>query len=134
MINKELFDYRDSNGVNVMQHWATQMSMQKRDRARLDSKIDMLQRVEDNLPPGLLHPTRCKPIMHLVVNGKVALRPMLCRGPFDHEKEFTFLFGTTERDRKLVDRDAPERALQNREDLIRHPENRCKHERFRKDT
>jgi hypothetical protein len=129
-----LFDYKDSNGINVMQFWAIQMCMQKRDRGRLDSKIDLLARVGDNLPPKLLHPTRCKYIMHLMVNGEVALRPMLCRGPFNHQREFTFLFGTTERDRKLVQRDAPERAEQNRNDLIRHPENRCKHERFRKDT
>ena len=71
--------------------------------------------------------------MHLVVNGEVALRPMLCRGPFDHRREFTFLFGTTEQqDPKFVQRDAPERAEQNRNDLICHSENRCKHERFRK--
>jgi hypothetical protein len=128
---RELFDYKDSNG-NVMQYWATQMCMQKRDRGRLDSRIDILRRVGDNLPPRLLHPTRCKHIMHLVVNGEVALRPMLCLGPFDHDREFTFLFGTIERDRKLVQRDAPERAEQNRNDLIIHPENRCKHERFAK--
>ncbi len=127
----ELFDYKDSNGINVMQFWANQMSMQKRDRGRLDSKIDLLARAGDNLPPKLLHTTRCKHIMHLVVNGEVALRPMLCRGPFDHRREFTFLFGTTERDRKFVQRDAPERAEQNRNDLICHSENRCKHERFR---
>jgi hypothetical protein len=127
----ELFDYK-VQGINVMQLWATEMSMQKRDRGRLDSKIDLLARVGDSLPPKLLHRTRCRHIMHLVVNGEVALRPMLCRGPFDPRREFTFLFGTTERDRKLVQRDAPKRAEQNRNDLINHPENRCGHERFTK--
>lgn len=130
---RNLFDYKDSNG-NIMQIWATQMCMQKRERARLDNRIDILRRVEHDLPPGLLHPTRFPQIKELVVNGPVALRPMLCFGPFDLDKECTFLFGTIERDRKLVDRSAPQKAQQNREDLIRHPDNRCKHERFAKDT
>jgi len=131
---KKLFDYKDSKG-NVMDLWATQMSMQKKDRGRLDVKIALLERTEDNLLPKLLHRApRCRHIMHLVVNGKVALRPMLCSGPFDHQKEFTFLFGATKRDRKLVPRDAPERAEENRNDLILHPENRCEHERFNKGT
>ncbi len=127
----ELFDYK-IQGINVMQFWATEMSMSKRDRGRLDSKIDLLAQVEDGLPPKLVHRTRCRHIMHLVVNGEVALRPMFCRGPLYPRREFTFLFGTTERDRKLVQEDAPERAEQNRNDLIHHPENRCKHERFTK--
>jgi hypothetical protein len=129
-----LFDYKDSNGINVMQFWANGMSMQKRDRGRLDSKIDLLERAGDTLPPKLLHSIRRhKTIMHLVVNGEVALRPMLCRGPFNMQKEFTFLFGTAERDRKFAQRDAPERAERNRQDLISNPQNRCKHERFGKE-
>lgn len=124
-----LFDYC-LNGFNVMQEWAIGISM--RDRGRLDSKIDMLARAGGDLPPGLVHNTRCRHIMHLAINGEVALRPMFCRGPIDHDKEYTFLFGTTEQDRKLVDRKAPEKAEENRSDLILHPENRCKHERFGK--
>jgi hypothetical protein len=126
---KKLFDYKELNR-NVMQHWADDMPMQKRERAKLDMRIDLLERVEDNLPPGLLHNTKCKHIMHLVVNGKVALRPMLCRGPLDVKNEFTFLLGATERDRKYVPRDAPLLAEQNRSDLVLNASNRCKHERF----
>jgi len=69
--------------------------------------------------------------MHLVVNGKVALRPMLCRGPEDMTNEFTFLLGATERDRKYLPRNAPMLADKNRKDLILTPKNRCRHERFR---
>ena len=126
---KKLYDYQGSKG-NVMQTWADKMPMQKKERARLDMRIDLLERVEDNLPPGLLHNTKCKHIMHLVVNGRVTLRPMLCRGPFDMKREFTFLFGATEKDRKLIPRDAPEQSEKNRKDLISNPEKRCRHERF----
>lgn len=126
---KKIFDYKDLKG-NVMQRWADKMPMQKRERAKLDLRIDLLERVEDNLPPGLLHNTNCKHIMHLVVNGQVALRPMLCRGPNNTNNEFTFLIGATERDRKYIPRDAPKRADENRADLIENPHKRCDHERF----
>jgi hypothetical protein len=119
-------------GNNVMQLWADNLPMQKKDRGRLDSKIDLLERAKDNFLPGLLHRTRCKHIMHLVVNGKVALRPLLCRGPFV-QNEFTFLYGTTEKDRKFVQKDAPERAEWNRADLVCNPTRRCKHVRFSTD-
>ncbi|MBA3037246.1 MAG: hypothetical protein FP814_12220 [Desulfobacterium sp.] len=130
--NTQLFDFKDSNGNNVMQKWADKMPMQPRERGRLDSKIDLLKRVETNLPPGLFHPTKCRHIMHLVINGQVTLRPMLCRGPFATQGEFTFLCGATEKDRKYIPRDAPERAEVNRTDLKLHPEKRCQHERFNK--
>lgn len=131
--NKQLFDYKDSIG-NVMQLWADGIPMQKRERARLDMRIDLLERVEDDLPPGLLHNTKCKHIMHLVVNGQVTLRPMLCRGPSDMKKEFTFLFGATERDRKYVPRNAPDEAEKNRIELTLDIRRRCKHERFSRDS
>lgn len=113
-----------------MQIWADGMPMQKRERARLDMRIDLLERVEDDLPPGLLHDTKCKHIKHLVVKGPVTLCPMLCRGTSDMKKEFTFLFGAIEKDRKYIPRDAPIRAEENRTALTLHPHRRCKHERF----
>ena len=87
----KLFDYKDSNDYNAIQVWAKE-TLQMRDRGRLDSKIDLLERAETNLLPGLLHPTtkQTKHIMHLVVNGQVAIRPMLCRGTIDFHNEFTF--------------------------------------------
>jgi hypothetical protein len=135
MINKkqnaQLFDYKDYNGDNVMQVWADNLPLQKKDRGRLDSKIDMLERVGDDLPPGLLQNTRCNHILELAANGQVAIRAMLCRGPITMQNEFTFLFGATERDRKYVPRDAPQKADKNRSDLI-STKRRCKHARFQK--
>jgi hypothetical protein len=67
------------------------------------------------------------------VNGQVALRPMLCRGPFAMGSEFTFLFGAGERDRKYVPLDAPKQADKNRLDLLKIGEHgRENHKRFSK--
>jgi hypothetical protein len=125
-----LFDFENAQGDNILQVWADNMPMQKKDRGRLDSKIDMLAKSGDNLPPKLLQPTKSKHIMEIAVNGPVALRVMLCRGPFNMKNEFTFLYGATEKNRKHVPRDAPERANGHRDDLLLNPNRRRKHERF----
>lgn len=129
-----LFDFKDSDGENVIQCWADRFPLQKKDRGRLDSKIDMLESAGDNLPPKLLTPTKVRHIMELVVNGQVAFRLMLCRGPFDVKSEFTFLFGATEKDRKYIPKDSPKIADRNRANLISNPSQRCKHGRFNKSS
>jgi hypothetical protein len=125
-----LFDFTDAEGNNMIQGWADSLPLQKRTRAKLESKIDMLAKAGDDLPPGLLQPTRCKHIMEIATKGNVAVRLMLCRGPFDMSQEFTFLYGSRERDKKYVPRDAPERADSNRNDLQANPRRRRKHETF----
>jgi hypothetical protein len=131
----QLFDFLNSHGQNVMQVWA--MGLSEKERGRLDAKIDLLEIAGGSLPPKLLTPTSGKPrqrnIMELAIKGQVALRPLLCRGPFNVQNEFTFLFGAIERDRKYVPRDAPQRAETNRLDLLTRGENgREKHKRFSK--
>ncbi len=91
----KIFDYIDSDHQNVLQFWADSLPMQIKDRARLDLKVEMLEQVGDDLPPKLLQNTRSRHIMELVVNGHVALRLMLCRGPWSLQIEFTFLAGAT---------------------------------------
>jgi len=127
-----LFDFND--GRNVIKDWADGLPMQKRDRGRLDSKVDMLAKAGDDLPPRLLQPTKSRHIMELALNGQMILRLMLCRGPFSMKNEFTFLFGAVEKNRKYIPKDAPERADGNRTDLILNPSKRCKHEQFSKSS
>jgi len=129
----QLFDCLDSRGRNVMQGWA--MGLGEERRARLDLKIELLERSGDSLPPKLITPTSGKPryrnILEMRVNGRVALRPMLCRGPFAMQSEFTFLFGAEERNRKYVPLDAPQRADKNRLVLLKIGEHgRENHRRF----
>jgi hypothetical protein len=127
-----LFDFY--TGGNVIQDWADELPLQKKDRGRLDSKIDLLAKHGDDLPPKLLQPTRSRHIMEIAVNNQIAIRVMLCRGPFLMNNEFTFLFGATEKNRKYKPKDAPERADKNRGDLILNPNQRCKHEQFNKSS
>ena len=127
----DIFDYIDRKRRNVMQAWAKKAKIPKRDLARLDLKIDMLTMHGDDLLPQVLQNTKNKHILELTVNGKVALRPMLCRGPIKKDSEFTFLLGATERDNKYVPNNALEKAEGNRLDLIENPKDkRCFHERF----
>lgn len=111
------------------------MNLGEERRARLDLKIDLLERSGDSLPPKLITPTSGKPryrhILEMRVNGQVALRPMLCRGPFAMQSEFTFLLGAEEHDRKYVPSDAPKQADQNRIVLLKIGEHgRENHKRF----
>jgi hypothetical protein len=125
-----VFDYIDSQGRNVMLEWANRLPMQKTERAKLNSKIDLLERVGLDLAPGILADTGNRHIKKLRVRGKVQLRPMLCLGPIILDSEFTFLQGAIEKDYKLIPPDATDRAEENRSDLLAHPGKRCGHERF----
>jgi len=132
----QLFDYLDSRDRNVMQEWALDLGEDQ--RARLDLKIDMLQRAGEDAPK-LLTPTSGRPrqrhIWEMPIKGEVALRPMLCRGPITMGSEFTFLSGAVERDRVYVPLNAPQRAEANRIDLITRGGNaREKHKRFGKEN
>jgi hypothetical protein len=132
--NVYLYDFIDLHNRSVVHEWADGLPMQKRERGKLDSKIDMLEKEGDNLPPGLLQPTRCRHIKEIAVKGGVAIRIMLCRGPFDMKREFTFLYGCTEKNRKYVPKDSPERAEGNRIELEANEKRRCIHEDFNKQT
>lgn len=118
------------NGVNDFEIWT--QGLEKRLRAKLNAKLDMLARVGPDLPPSLLSNTRSPHIRKLRIQGNVALRPMLCEGPVNVGTEFTLLLGANERDRRLVPADADHNAETRRREVLRNPtERRCDHERVR---
>jgi hypothetical protein len=125
-----LHDFVDNKGRDVMQEWATDQGLTKRDRAQLNQKIDMLQLNGFDLHPRLLAGpiNKQKHIYKLIVHGQRMLRPMLCKGPFDMDSEFTFLLGAIEINFKL--NHDPATASQNRETLISNPTRRTAHERY----
>jgi hypothetical protein len=131
MSSWRLYDYVDDSGVNDFKAWSSRQ--EKKDLARLNSKLDML-RTEPSLPPQLLAgPLDGVPIYKLRINGRVALRPMLCKGPVEKDEEFTLLFGAVEKDRKLVPGNAVSRAEDRRQKVIKNPrQRRCPHERVTK--
>jgi hypothetical protein len=128
-----LYDYVDARGRNDFKAWTE--GLQKRDLAKLNQKLDMLRK-EPRLPPGLLAgPLEGRPIYKLRINGQVAFRPMLCKGPIDNDKEFTLLLGAHEQNRVLVPEDAVARAAIRRGEVIADPERRRRlHERVTRGT
>jgi hypothetical protein len=123
-----LYDYVDENNTNDIKRWAE--SLQKTQRAKLNAKLDMLASSGLDLFPQVLTGTSRPGILKLRVKGNVQLRPCLCRGPVDDNKEFTLLIGATERDSKLVPTDADQIANQRKKIITIAPNRRCSHERF----
>lgn len=124
----KLFDYTSENGNNEIKEWTN--GLQKTDRAKLNAKLDMLTKHGHELFPHVLTDTPTPSIQKLRVKGKVQLRPMLCKGPIDNEKEYTLLIGATERDSKFVPDKADQTANQRKQIIIKNPTRRCPHERI----
>ena len=123
-----LFDYTSENGKNDIKEWTT--GLQKVERAKLNAKLDMLEKYGHELFPQILTDTPSPGIQKLRVKGKVQLRPMLCKGPVDNEKEYTLLIGATERDSKFVPDKADQIANQRKQIIIENHSRRCLHERI----
>ena len=85
----------------------------------LDQKIDLLKEHAPELPPGLLSsgPIDGGHIYKLKIHGPVMLRPLLCKGPFRMNEEYTLLQGAIERDDVLPPRDIAQ-AQENRRIVI----------------
>jgi hypothetical protein len=54
---------------------------------------------------------------------------MLCKGPINHETEFTLLIGATEKGDRLIPKDVDEEADQRKKIIIKNPNRRKDHER-----
>jgi hypothetical protein len=125
-----LFDYLNGRGENEFKAWT--IKQQKGYRAKLNARIDLLEKLGMSLLPHMLEgPLNGFPNTYkLTMKGRVQLRPMLCRGPIDNDNEFTFLIGATERDWEYNPRNAPQRAEDRRFEIIADPRNRrCEHEK-----
>jgi hypothetical protein len=123
-----LFDYVDEHGRNVFKTWT--QSLQKQELGKLNAKLDMLVMHGTGLFPNPLSGTNTPGIQKLRVHGKVQLRPLLCVGPINVEAEFTLLMGATERDNKLVPKNADQTADTCKKAVLADPNNRRKnHER-----
>lgn len=126
----ELYDYVDAAGVNVIAEWTK--GLQKKERGKLVSKLDLLREHGSELFPQMLTGTDTAGIMKLRVHGNVQLRPLLCDGPIEVGKEFTLLLGAKEVGSKLVPTDADRIADINKTAVKAAPEKRRrKHEHVR---
>ena len=125
----KLYDYVDGRGINVIADWTR--GLQKPQRASLNVKLDLLASQGRDLPPKLLSDTPSPHIKKIRINGSVALRPMLCKGPINNDDEFTLLVGAIEKDRKFVPPNALPTAIARRTEVSIDPTRRCQHEHVR---
>jgi len=120
-----VFEFLDERSRSVIESWLKAERIQKKARILLVQKIDLLRQYGPELPPGLLStgPIDGGHIYKLKVRGPVMLRPLLCKGPFSNDTEYTFLQGAIERNRILPESDIV-RAETNRKTLISNPNRR----------
>jgi hypothetical protein len=122
-----LYDYVTASGDNDIEDWSD--GLQKPDLARLNRKLKMLEDNGPNLGTGLLAgPIKgYAHIYKLRITGNVALRPLLCKGPIDNEREFTLLMGAFEIGSTWDPPSARSEAVIRRETVRNNPSRRCKH-------
>lgn len=123
-----IYDFVNAQGENEFKRWTE--GLQKKERAKLNQKLDMLERHGPGLAPNLLSDTPTRGIKKLKVKGSVQLRPLLCEGPVDNHSEYTLLMGAKEIGDKWSPADAPNTASGKKDVVIADPVNRrIKHER-----
>lgn len=103
-----------------MLEWSKSLS--KRDRAALNQKLDILERLDYDLAQGLrliAGPIKNSGhILQMHAQGETALRPLLCRGPVHPQREYTLLRGARKEGRGLSPKEALDEAKRNRERTV----------------
>lgn len=123
----KLFDYQNEEGNNDIKEWTK--GLQKPQRAKLNAKLDMLEKNGIELFPHVLTDTPTPGIQKLRVKGNVQLRPMLCKGPINNDNEFTILIGVIEKDSRFIPDKADEKAGKRKQIIIKTNSRRCTHVR-----
>src|SRR5688572_11702017 len=110
-----IFDYRSPSGANEFYEWCG--TLQKRELAKVNARIDMLEEYGPNLAPKILAgPIKgWRHIYKLTINGRIAVRPLLCKGTEKPNDEFTLLIGAFEVGGEWKPANAPSEADLRRE-------------------
>jgi hypothetical protein len=124
-----IYDYVSEQGRNEFKDWSSKL--QKTERAKLNHDIDKLMLYGESLYPRLPTDSEIPGILKIKITAaNVQLRPLLCRGPVNPGKEFTFLLGAKERGSKWSPRNAPTTADRNKTAIVANPAiRRREHER-----
>jgi hypothetical protein len=126
----KIYEYVNERGKSVIGEWLVEKAISGRDRGQLLQKMDMLATLGPDLPPRLLagpvaSKKRKKLQSHtykLIIHGDKMLRPFLCKGPIDMDKEFTMLLGAIEVNFEL-DEDVEDAEIR-RTEIINNPQKR----------
>lgn len=127
----DLWDFR-IHGINEILAWSKTLT--KKDRAALNQKLDVLERLDYELARGLKLVSKPNQksgnVLELRASGETGLRPLLCLGPRSPQTEYTLLQGAQVKDSSLAPSDALDTAKQRRSLVDRHPADwRTPHER-----
>lgn len=125
----KLWDFLTARGRSILVEWAKDDRLSKRDKIILNGRIRKLACVdfEQAIGTNLINGPIYKQVYKMKMKGDVMLRPMLCRGPFDKEGEYTFLLGAVELNNKLPE-GAAEKAQEHREIVLQDKNRRGIHE------
>lgn len=133
MLMIDVWDFVNMHGINEIALWG--QSLSRRDQAKLDQKVAMLQRMDANVleQTRLLRPTSPgSPTLQLRVKGDETLCPLLCRGPLN-PTEYTFLAGAIEVKGQLEPDGVLDWAERHRSEAEQEGR-RCRHEWFSRRT
>ena len=105
------------------------MALDKGYLGRLNRKLKALEDNDPGLLPNLISgPIKGHPhIYKIKLGGRLALRPLLCRGPINNNAELTLLIGATEKGFQWEPRNAPETAEVRRQEIMNNSQRRCDH-------
>nr|WP_281719946.1 hypothetical protein [Nitrosomonas nitrosa] len=127
----KLYDYINQNGRNEFKEWTEKLQL--KELAKLNERLDKLEQHGKDLLPQMLSDTSEVVLKKLKVRGQVQLRPLLCYGPIDTDREFTLLKGAKEIQSKWEPKDAIKKALKKRQEVINNPgARRRSHEQVKK--
>src|SRR5438046_17760 len=115
-----LWDYVNEDDINTIKKWAMGLGP---DKAKFESKLNLVRTAGFDLPPKLLSGTRSPHIKKLRFFGKAKIqwRPMLCKGPINNDAEATVLLGAHEKGSKLVPPKADHDAETLRQKVLANP-------------
>jgi len=121
---RRIWEARESAGKHVLSDW----DVPKEQQAKLDIRLRLLRTAEVDtagrvaLPPAMLEGPGVwgEPFIYKIrLHGKQALRPMLCLGPVNAEKEWTVLARAREQGNNLTNqRQAAKTATTRRIEIL----------------
>ena len=133
----KLYDAINKTGVSNMVVWIDKEKLGRREIGQLNQKLDMLENHGMGLAPRILAgPIKSKKdkkmvphVYKLTIHTDRMLRPFLCKGPVDVDREFTMLLGAIEKG-GILDTDSKDAEVE-RNAILDNPKLRKDHERYR---
>lgn len=125
-----LYEYVDAGGRGAMTSWMRTKGAREHSW-QLDHALDRLEQAGvASLPGFFVGPLASfRHVYKLRLGGRVRLRPLLCKGPIEPERELTLLIPAFERNWKLDPPDAPAKAERRRQEILFDRSRRRRYER-----